>query len=223
VASDGNRHASRSSSAHHFPIANSSNQRKKFKFRTNRRPGLPIDPIWRFYPRYCVETIAKITRWAMLYMRLRALYLRIIRAMPPKEPCVLRKLAYTDLAMTPVSEHDAETHELFNNEAPQAYIGQERRLMDVRRAAGKPAQTNSNTSHQIPASAIEADSARAGPERSMDSMRTTSSWPPRGGWRPGRPLEEPNPMSNIRRRSPSSSCISPVSGLAGPASPGNPS
>ena len=37
-----------------------------------------------------------------------------------------------------VTEHEAETHELFNNEAAQAYIGQERRLMDVRRAAGKP-------------------------------------------------------------------------------------
>jgi hypothetical protein len=57
---------------------------------------------------------------------------------------VLRKLAYTDLAMTPVNEHEAETHELFKNEAAQAYIDQERRLMNVRRAAGKPAPAASS-------------------------------------------------------------------------------
>jgi hypothetical protein len=85
-----------------------------------------------------------MTRWALLYLRLRALYLRILRAMPPKKPCVLRKLAYTDLAMTPVSEHEAETHELFNNEAARAYLSDERRLMDVRRAAGKPAPAASS-------------------------------------------------------------------------------
>jgi hypothetical protein len=80
-----------------------------------------------------------MTQWAMLYLRLRVLYLRIRRAMPPKKAGVLRKLVYTDLAMTRVSEHEAETHELFNNEAAQAYIDQERRLMDVRRAAGRRA------------------------------------------------------------------------------------
>jgi hypothetical protein len=78
-----------------------------------------------------------MTQWVMLYLRLRVLYLRIRRALPPKKAGVLRKLAYTDLAMTPVSEHEVETHELFNNEAARAYIGQEQRLMDLRRVAGK--------------------------------------------------------------------------------------
>jgi radical SAM superfamily enzyme YgiQ (UPF0313 family) len=111
----------------------------RLKFRTDRRPGLPIEPFWQFYPRYYAETAAKLLQWGMLYLRLRALYLRIDRAMPPKKPGVLRKLAYTDLAMTPVSDDEAETHELFNNAAAKAYVGEERRLMDVRRAAGKPA------------------------------------------------------------------------------------
>ena len=116
----------------------------RLKFRTDRRPGLPIEPIWRFYPRYYTETAAKMTQWAMLYLRLRALYLRIRRVMPLKRPGVLRKLAYTDLAMTPVSENEPETHALFNNEAAQAYIVQERRLMNVRRSAGKPAPVASS-------------------------------------------------------------------------------
>jgi hypothetical protein len=103
----------------------------RMKFRTDRRQGLPIEPIWTFYPRYWFETAVKLVRWATLYLRLRVLYLRIRRAMPKKQPGVLRKLAYSDLAMTPVSEHDAETHELFGTAAAKAYVERERRLRDV--------------------------------------------------------------------------------------------
>jgi len=35
--------------------------------------------------------------------------------------------------MTPVSEHKAETHELFGTAAARAYLDHERRLRDVRR------------------------------------------------------------------------------------------
>jgi hypothetical protein len=103
------------------------------KFRTDRRPALPIEPIWTFYPRYWFETAVKLAQWVTLYLRLRVLYLRIRRAMPPKKPGVLRKLAYSDLAMTPVSEDEAETHELFNTQAAKAYIEHEQHLKDVRR------------------------------------------------------------------------------------------
>jgi hypothetical protein len=47
--------------------------------------------------------------------------------MLPEKAGVLYKFACTDLAVTPGSEHEAEAHELFNNEAARAYIGQERR------------------------------------------------------------------------------------------------
>jgi hypothetical protein len=113
------------------------------KFRTDRRPALPIEPIWTFYPRYWLETAVKLAQWATLYLRLRVLYLRIRRAMPPKEPGVLRKLAYSDLAMTPVSEDEAETHELFNTLAAKAYIEHEQHLKDVRRnPATAPAESS---------------------------------------------------------------------------------
>jgi hypothetical protein len=85
------------------------------KFRTDRRPGLPIEAAWTFYP------------------RLRLLYLRIRRAMPAKRPEVLRKLAYSDLAMTPVRESEHETHELFGTAAARAYVNQERHLREVLR------------------------------------------------------------------------------------------
>ncbi len=50
-------------------------------------------------------------------------------------PGQLRKLAYTDLAMTPVSDDEAETHELFNSDAARAFVGHEQHLKDVRRNA----------------------------------------------------------------------------------------
>jgi hypothetical protein len=105
------------------------------KVRTDRRRGLPIEPALSFYPRYWLETVVKLTKWATLYLRLRMLYLRIRRAMPPKQEGVLRKLAYTDLAMTPVSEHEADTHELFQNDAAKAFLHHEQHLRDVRRNA----------------------------------------------------------------------------------------
>jgi hypothetical protein len=41
------------------------------KVRSDRRPGFPIEPAWRFYPKYLSETAAKLVRWSWLYLRLR--------------------------------------------------------------------------------------------------------------------------------------------------------
>ena len=96
----------------------------RMKFRRERRPTLPMEPVWSFYPKYWFETVAKQYRWISLYLRLRMIYLPIKR--DPK------KRDYTDLALTPVAEDETETHELFQTEAAQAYVSQERRLRDVR-------------------------------------------------------------------------------------------
>ena len=32
----------------------------RFKFRRDRRPGLPIEPWWKFYPNYAVESVKKL-------------------------------------------------------------------------------------------------------------------------------------------------------------------
>jgi len=111
----------------------------RMKFRTDRRPGFPIEPMWTFYPLYWLETAVKLGHWASLYLRLRLLYLRIRRGMPRKEAGVLRKLAYTDLAMTPVTKHDTETHELFGTASARAYLEQERRLRDIRHGVASKA------------------------------------------------------------------------------------
>ena len=70
----------------------------RLKFRRDRRAGSPDRAGWRFYPRYALEVVSKLVRWARLYVRLRRIYLAIKR-----DP---RRFDYTDLAMTPVADDE---------------------------------------------------------------------------------------------------------------------
>lgn len=96
----------------------------RLKFRRDRRPSFPIEPIWTFYPKYVTETAVKLARWGALYMRLRRTYLRIKR-----DPM---RFEYTDLAMSTIQDDEMETHELFGTDAARAYVNQENRLQTIR-------------------------------------------------------------------------------------------
>jgi radical SAM superfamily enzyme YgiQ (UPF0313 family) len=111
----------------------------RLKFRRDRRPSYPLEPAWWFYPHYFTETIVKLVRWGALYLRLRRIYLSIKR-----DP---NRFAYTDLALTPVTDDETETRELFNTVAAQAYVGQQRHLEDARHI-----HTSHNTEPQAQAS-----------------------------------------------------------------------
>ena len=106
----------------------------RLKFRRDRRPCLPREPVWQFYPRYFGETAVKLVKWGALYLRLRRIYLRIKR-----DP---HRFAYTDLAMSPLCQDDEDVRELFASEAARAYVGQQRRLqvMQNDRASLVPSQ-----------------------------------------------------------------------------------
>ncbi len=93
------------------------------KFRTDRRPGFPIVPAWKFYPSYFFETASKLARWASMYAGLRRKYVRIKR-----DP---RRYEYTDLALTPVTDEDVEKLELFHT--PQAEAWMERQAATAAR------------------------------------------------------------------------------------------
>jgi hypothetical protein len=93
------------------------------KSRIARRPGLPVEPAWKFYPRFWTETVVKVFKWAHLYLRLRRKYLAI-----KHDP---NRFAYTDLAMTPVRDDDAETHELFQTDVAKAFIGHQEHVKKV--------------------------------------------------------------------------------------------
>jgi radical SAM superfamily enzyme YgiQ (UPF0313 family) len=101
----------------------------RLKSRRNRRPTLPIEPVWRFYPQYFAETVRKQIAWIALYVRLRRIYLKI-----KHDP---DRRSYMDLALSPVLDDETESRELFQSTAAQAYVRQEKRLEKIRH--GEPA------------------------------------------------------------------------------------
>lgn len=93
------------------------------RYRRDRRPGIPIEPVWQFYPRHWGSVASRLVRWAALYFKLRRIYLRI-----KNDP---QRDAYTDLAMTPVAEDELMTHELFSTNAAHAYVEKAKRIKEA--------------------------------------------------------------------------------------------
>ena len=100
------------------------------KSRLDRRPSLPREPVWRFYPRYWAGVAVKTFQWVGLYLRLRRKYLAI-----KHDP---NRFAYTDLAMTPVRDDEAETHELFQTDVAKAFVGHQQHVRKVQAGAEVP-------------------------------------------------------------------------------------
>jgi len=79
----------------------------RLKYRTDRRPGLPIEPAWTFYPRYARDVVSK---HAVLVRH--ALFLRRLRKKIERDPA---RLAYTDSALAPVTDDETRVLELFTH------------------------------------------------------------------------------------------------------------
>jgi hypothetical protein len=77
------------------------------KYRRDRRPGLPIEPVWTFYPKYVGNFAAKTLRGLRLLLWLHKTNRRIC-----KDP---NRYGYMDQAMTPVTEDETETLALFTH------------------------------------------------------------------------------------------------------------
>jgi hypothetical protein len=94
------------------------------KFRRDRRPGFPIEPAWKFYPSYAVESVAKLGRWFGIYAGLRLIYNRIKR-----DPA---RYDYMDTALTPVTDDEMETLDLFHHTAAaEAFVAREKKPVRV--------------------------------------------------------------------------------------------
>jgi hypothetical protein len=98
----------------------------RLKFRRDRRPGLPIEPAWRFYPRYLAESATKQARWLWLWGKQYKLYHAI-----KKDP---NRRNYMDDALTPVHE-DEITREMFNTDEAKAFVAREKHMAGVRAGA----------------------------------------------------------------------------------------
>jgi len=92
----------------------------RLKSRRDRRPTMPMESVWKFYPKYLAELASKTYGWVSIYLRLRIIYLRI-----KHDP---KRYEYTDLAIVPVVDDEIETHEMFNTDAARAYVENERRI-----------------------------------------------------------------------------------------------
>ncbi len=88
----------------------------RFKYRRDRRPGLPLEPAVLFYPKYFAGVLWKQIRWITLYMRLRMIYYKIKRDPNSRN--------YTDSTLETVVDSEVETREMFQSESAQAYVTQ---------------------------------------------------------------------------------------------------
>ena len=79
----------------------------RLKYRRDRRPEVPIDPIWVFYPKYLWEGLSKNVRHAKHWLWLARLRRRVKReqALTP----------YMDQALTPVVDGETDTLEMFTH------------------------------------------------------------------------------------------------------------
>jgi hypothetical protein len=79
----------------------------RIKRRTDRRPELPLEPVWSFYPKLTVELTSKLLQGLRHWMWIDALRRKI-----RKDP---ERMNYIDTAITPVNENDTEELEMFTH------------------------------------------------------------------------------------------------------------
>jgi hypothetical protein len=103
----------------------------RLKYRRDRRSGFPIEPVWTFYPKYGWEIVSKhvrlLKRWIVLARMLRQAHREQLER------------PYTDLALTPVTEDETETLEMFtHNAAARSEVVHQRKVAALTHGAAQP-------------------------------------------------------------------------------------
>ena len=99
----------------------------RLKARRERRPELPLAPVWRFYPWVARDFLVKHVRVAVAAWGIFRIYRRV--AASAAQP-------YTDQAMTPVSEDETQTLELFtHNKSAREAVDHARKVKTLTGAA----------------------------------------------------------------------------------------
>ena len=99
----------------------------RLRARRDRRPELPRESPLVFYPKVLLELFAKQIKWAHLYLRLYRMYSKL-----KKDP---RRFEYMDLAITPVTDDEIETREMFQTEEARNYVVKIQRVEKMRSGA----------------------------------------------------------------------------------------
>ena len=99
------------------------------KYRRDRRPGLPIESLFVFYPRLALESLRKYSRMAWIFWGFHRIRRRV-----EKEP---DGASYRDVATTPVTPEELESLELYHATpaAETAVIKVQRKRAAVAQAA----------------------------------------------------------------------------------------
>jgi radical SAM superfamily enzyme YgiQ (UPF0313 family) len=96
----------------------------RLKSRHERRPHLPVEPAWLFYPRYFAETAVKAVRWTTLAIRLERLARKV-----KNDP---QRLEYMDQALT-LLVNEVENLELYKTRSSQAFLDQRRHIEEAQK------------------------------------------------------------------------------------------
>jgi hypothetical protein len=94
------------------------------KYRRDRRSSMPIEPVWRFYPKLVWEIVGKHGRALCHYYQIDRIR-RAIRNDP-------QKMNYTDAALAPVKDDETETMELFtHNEGARNEVAWSKKIAEL--------------------------------------------------------------------------------------------
>jgi radical SAM superfamily enzyme YgiQ (UPF0313 family) len=99
----------------------------RLKFRKDRRPEMQRESPIVFYPRFIVDLCVKHIGWVSLYLRVYRMYSKLKR-----DP---RRAEYMDLAITPVTDDEIETRELFQSDEARNYVVKIQRVEKMRSGA----------------------------------------------------------------------------------------
>ena len=103
----------------------------RLKNRRERRPELPVESVWRFYPQLTWEVIVKHARVAAAACRIFRIYRRVAAG---------AQIPYTDQSMTPVSDDETQRLELFtHNKSAREAVDRARKIkMLIDSSAAQP-------------------------------------------------------------------------------------
>ncbi len=104
----------------------------RLKNRHERRPELPVDPVWKFYPWVVTDFLVKHGRIVLSAWMIFRIYRRVAAD---------ARLPYTDQAMTPVTDEETAHLELFtHNQSARGAVDHARKIKTLTTgAAAKPA------------------------------------------------------------------------------------
>jgi hypothetical protein len=94
------------------------------KYRRDRRPGMPLEPAWRFYPTFCWHLASKFVSSLRLLIWIHRTRTQIMRD-PDRH-------SYTDQALMPVADDEDETLELLtHSHAARNAVSHARKVADL--------------------------------------------------------------------------------------------